>query len=177
MSDKPLVVTFQPELNSYYPAFSMRANEMGHVEVVGKTDEGGNVYDIAIAQSSSFPRLDRAAVSMAEMYKFRSYVAGDPIGQNNISFHFYFSKKSNDPNVNKIDPPTYPAISNKNDAVVRLVIDEFGVVESVKLIQSTGNDKLDNEAIKVGRSKKMRSMIVNGYPKRISTDLKVSFGK
>ena len=44
LSDKPVVVVYQPDLNIYYPSFSMRANETGSVEVSAKIDEIGGIF-------------------------------------------------------------------------------------------------------------------------------------
>lgn len=74
-----LIVVYQPDADAYYPSFSKRSGEQGEVVVKLIIDEGGNVEDIALMRSSSFPRLDRAATEIGKRYRFKPYVVnGSP---------------------------------------------------------------------------------------------------
>jgi protein TonB len=74
-----LVVVYQPDADAYYPSFSKRSGEQGTAVVRLIIDETGSVEDIALLQSSSFPRLDRAASEIGKRYRFKPYlVNGSP---------------------------------------------------------------------------------------------------
>jgi protein TonB len=69
-----LVVVYQPDADAYYPSFSKRSGEQGTVVVRLIISETGDVEDVAILQSSSFPRLDRAATDIGRRYRFKPFV-------------------------------------------------------------------------------------------------------
>ena len=74
-----LVVVYQPDADAYYPSFSKRSGEQGAVVVRLIIDETGSVEDVAILQSSTFPRLDRAATEIGKRYRFKPFlVNGSP---------------------------------------------------------------------------------------------------
>lgn len=74
-----LVVVFQPDADAYYPSFSKRSGEQGTVVVRLIISETGEVEDVAILQSSAFPRLDRAATDIGRRYRFKPFlVNGSP---------------------------------------------------------------------------------------------------
>ena len=74
-----LVVVYQPDADAYYPSFSKRSGEQGAVVVRLIIDENGNVEDVAMLQSSTFPRLDRAATDIGKRYRFKPFlVNGSP---------------------------------------------------------------------------------------------------
>ncbi len=74
-----LVVIYQPDADAYYPSFSKRSGEQGSVVVRLIIDETGSVEDVALLQSSSFPRLDRPATEIGKRYRFKPYlVNGSP---------------------------------------------------------------------------------------------------
>jgi protein TonB len=74
-----LEVLYQPDADAYYPSFSKRSGEQGTVIVRLIIDQAGNVEDIALLQSSSFPRLDRAASEIGRRYRFKPFVVnGSP---------------------------------------------------------------------------------------------------
>ena len=74
-----LVVVYQPDADAYYPSFSKRSGEQGTVVVRLIIDETGTVEDIALLQSSTFPRLDRAASEIGRRYRFKPFlVNGSP---------------------------------------------------------------------------------------------------
>ena len=75
-----LVVTYQPNADPYYPAFSKRAGEQGAVVVRLIINESGEVYEVALLQSSTFQRLDRAAIEIGRRYRFKPFlVNGAPV--------------------------------------------------------------------------------------------------
>jgi protein TonB len=69
-----LVVVYQPDADAYYPSFSKRSGEQGTVVVRLIISETGDVEDVALLQSSSFPRLDRAATDIGRRYRFKPFV-------------------------------------------------------------------------------------------------------
>ena len=74
-----LVVVYQPDADAYYPSFSKRSGEQGAVVVRLIIDETGSVEDVALMQSSTFPRLDRAASEIGKRYRFKPFlVNGSP---------------------------------------------------------------------------------------------------
>ena len=74
-----LVVVYQPDADAYYPSFSKRSGEQGAVVVRLIIDETGSVEDVALLQSSTFPRLDRAATEIGKRYRFKPLVVnGSP---------------------------------------------------------------------------------------------------
>lgn len=74
-----LVVEYQPDADAYYPSFSKRSGEQGTVVVRLIISEAGEVEDVAILQSSAFPRLDRAATDIGRRYRFKPFlVNGSP---------------------------------------------------------------------------------------------------
>ena len=74
-----LEVLYQPDADAYYPSFSKRSGEQGTVIVRLIIDQTGTVEDVALLQSSSFPRLDRAASEIGRRYRFKPFlVNGSP---------------------------------------------------------------------------------------------------
>ena len=74
-----LVVVYQPDADAYYPSFSKRSGEQGDVVVKLIIDESGNVEEVAMLKSSTFPRLDRAATEIGKRYRFKPFlVNGSP---------------------------------------------------------------------------------------------------
>jgi len=74
-----LEVLYQPDADAYYPSFSKRSGEQGTVIVRLIIDQTGAVEDVALLQSSTFPRLDRAASEIGRRYRFKPFlVNGSP---------------------------------------------------------------------------------------------------
>jgi protein TonB len=74
-----LVVVYQPDADPYYPSFSKRAGEQGEVVVRLIISESGEVEEARLLQSSSYPRLDRAAMEIGRRYRFKPYtINGSP---------------------------------------------------------------------------------------------------
>jgi len=74
-----LIVVYLPDADAYYPSFSKRSGEQGTVVVRLIISETGEVEDIALLQSSSYPRLDRAAADIGKRYRFKPFlVNGSP---------------------------------------------------------------------------------------------------
>ena len=74
-----LIVVYQPDADAYYPSFSKRAGEQGEVIVRLTIDETGVVEDVRLLQSSSYPRLDNAAMEIGKRYRFKPYlINGSP---------------------------------------------------------------------------------------------------
>ena len=74
-----LEVLYQPDADAYYPSFSKRSGEQGTVIVRLIIDQNGDVEEVALLQSSTFPRLDRAASEIGRRYRFKPFVVnGSP---------------------------------------------------------------------------------------------------
>ena len=74
-----LIVVYLPDADAYYPSFSKRSGEQGTVIVRLIISETGEVEDVALLQSSSYPRLDRAAADIGKRYRFKPFlVNGSP---------------------------------------------------------------------------------------------------
>ena len=75
--------------------------------------------------------------------------------------------------------PYYPSFSKRageqGEVVVRLIINEGGIVEDVALLRSSGFARLDGAAEQIGRRYRFKPYIVNGNPARISTNLLIKF--
>lgn len=75
--------------------------------------------------------------------------------------------------------PYYPSFSKRageqGEVVVRLIIDETGVVEEAVLLRSSGFTRLDRAAEQIGRRYRFKPYTVNGNPARISTNLLIKF--
>jgi len=91
-----LIVIYQPDADPYYPSFSKRAGEQGEVVVRLIIDETGVVEDARLLQSSSYPRLDRAAMEIGKRYRFKPYlINGSPTKiSTNLLIKFNINKKS-----------------------------------------------------------------------------------
>jgi periplasmic protein TonB len=75
--------------------------------------------------------------------------------------------------------PYYPSFSKRageqGEVVVRLIIDETGIVEDVALLRSSGFPRLDRAATEIGKRYRFKPYSVNGNPARISTNLLIKF--
>ena len=75
--------------------------------------------------------------------------------------------------------PYYPSFSKRageqGEVVVRLIIDEAGIVEEVALLRSSGFARLDRAATEIGKRYRFKPYSVNGNPARISTNLLIKF--
>lgn len=75
--------------------------------------------------------------------------------------------------------PYYPSFSKRageqGEVVVRLIINEGGIVEEVALLRSSGFARLDGAAEQIGRRYRFKPYVVNGNPARISTNLLIKF--
>ncbi|WP_231969470.1 energy transducer TonB [Polynucleobacter necessarius] len=68
-----LAIFYQPDADADYLSFSKRSGEQGAVVVRLIIDASGSVEDVALLQSSSFPRLDRAATEIGKRYRFKPF--------------------------------------------------------------------------------------------------------
>ena len=75
--------------------------------------------------------------------------------------------------------PYYPSFSKRageqGEVVVRLIIDETGIVEDVALLRSSGFARLDRAATEIGKRYRFKPYSVNVNPARISTNLLIKF--
>ena len=75
-----LIISYQPDADAYYPSFSRRSGEQGTVVVRLIINESGSVEDAPLLQTSTFPRLDRAASDIGKRYVFKPYlINGKPV--------------------------------------------------------------------------------------------------
>ncbi len=66
----PLRVVFAPDRRRYYPQAALRRGLGGRTLVRLTIDANGRVTSAAVAQTSGYPVLDRAAVALAYAYRF-----------------------------------------------------------------------------------------------------------
>ena len=71
---KLLQVSYQPDADKYYPSFSKRSGEQGDVVTRIYINQLGKADEVRLLQSSSFPRLDRAAIEISRRYEFRPFM-------------------------------------------------------------------------------------------------------
>ena len=73
----------------------------------------------------------------------------------------------------------YPSFSKRSgeqgEVVVKLIIDETGVVEEVAMLRSSTYPRLDRAATEIGKRYRFKPFLVNGSPARISTNLAIRF--
>lgn len=80
-----LEVLYAPDAEGYYPSFSRRACEQGSVDIQLLINQSGEVDDVIMMRSSTFPQLDRAAKQLAQRYRFKPYSPnGSPIRTNTL---------------------------------------------------------------------------------------------
>lgn len=80
-----LEVLYAPDAEGYYPSFSRRACEQGSVDVQLLINQSGDVDDVIMVRSSTFPQLDRAAKQLAQRYRFKPFSPnGSPIRTNTL---------------------------------------------------------------------------------------------
>lgn len=73
----------------------------------------------------------------------------------------------------------YPSFSKRSgeqgEVVVRLIINETGIVEDVALLRSSSFPRLDRAATDIGKRYRFKPFLVNDNPSRISTNLLIKF--
>jgi len=73
----------------------------------------------------------------------------------------------------------YPSFSKRSgeqgEVVVKLIIDETGLVEEVAMLRSSAYPRLDRAATEIGKRYRFKPFLVNGSPARISTNLAIRF--
>ena len=79
------------------------------------------------------------------------------------------------PDADPYDPSFSKRAGEQGEVVVRLIIDETGIVEDVALLRSSGFARLDRAATEIGRRYRFKPYSVNGNPARISTNLLIKF--
>lgn len=73
LEEGKLEVIFFPDANSYFPSDSKRYCEQGFVQVGIIVNTSGEVDDVTVLKSSSYPKLDRAARQIAQRYRFKPF--------------------------------------------------------------------------------------------------------
>ena len=78
----PVKITYQPDVNDYYPEASRRNNEEGRVMVHICVNVKGRVATAAVQTSSGHQLLDQAGVQVAKAFRFKPATrAGKPVEQ------------------------------------------------------------------------------------------------
>ncbi len=67
----PVKVTYMPDLQDYYPSVSRNLEEQGLVKVRVCVDVKGHPSQAEVAETSKYPRLDAAALKVAQRMRFR----------------------------------------------------------------------------------------------------------
>ena len=76
----PVKITFQPDVNDYYPEVSRRNNEEGRPVVKICVNATGKIDSVDIATTSGHPLLDEAALKVAKLMKFKPATSeGKPV--------------------------------------------------------------------------------------------------
>lgn len=85
-----LKILSAPNPEDFYPAFSKHAGESGSVRLLLKVDLAGRVTQVKIVKSSSFARLDQAAINLSSQFLFDvGLQAGQPsVFQTSIEVEF-----------------------------------------------------------------------------------------
>jgi protein TonB len=65
-----LKILSAPNPEDFYPAFSKHAGESGVVRLLLKVDPSGQVVQVKLVKSSSFARLDQAAINLSGQFLF-----------------------------------------------------------------------------------------------------------
>ena len=80
-----LEILYAPDAEGYYPSFSRRACEQGSVDVRLMINQSGEVDDVIMVRSSTYPQLDRAATQIAQRYRFKPFLQnGTPTRTNTL---------------------------------------------------------------------------------------------
>jgi protein TonB len=89
-----LVMVYRPDTEVFYPRLSKDIGEQGIVGVQLFINENGEVRSVSVVKSSSFARLDNAAMQLASRIRFRPYlVNGVPSRVNaGISIKFQLNR-------------------------------------------------------------------------------------
>lgn len=66
---KPMAYLYRPNISDFYPSKSKASGEEGLVEVNICYNTKGKVHDAAVATSSGFARLDKAAIRAAKKFR------------------------------------------------------------------------------------------------------------
>jgi protein TonB len=75
-----LIVAYHPEPDSFYPSFSKRSGEEGRVEIRLYISEDGYVESNEIIKSSGYANLDRAALQMSKLIRYKTVLSdGSPL--------------------------------------------------------------------------------------------------
>lgn len=69
-----LKILSAPNPEDFYPAFSKHAGESGSVRLLLKVEPSGRVAQVKIVKSSSFPRLDQAAMNLSKQFLFDAHI-------------------------------------------------------------------------------------------------------
>jgi TonB family protein len=120
--------TFHPDPANFYPAASRAAGEEGTVRLRLCYDEAGKVVESTLAQSSSFPRLDEAALLMGRVFRFKAVVASGVPKADCRVVPVRFSGSGNAPAAPRYGGPRMSASFKDIDVatLVRIIADSSG---------------------------------------------------
>ena len=178
LGDPYIHIAYAPDPLAYYPSFSKRSGESGDVEATFDINKSGDVENIKITKSSNFTRLDRAATEIISRYRFKPGRPGEKVAQNRVKYLLIFNSSQSENTV----PDKLKVIELKNNedwppnsVVERLIVDEGGTVRAVDVVQSSKNESLDYQALKIGAAYKFKPILVDGKPVLVSTKIVVTF--
>jgi TonB family protein len=188
-----LVVLYQPDADSYYPTFSKRAGEQGAVVIRLIINESGEVYEVALLQSSTLQRLDRAAIEIGKRYRFKPFLMnGAPVKiSTNLLIKFnlkddeqtskqYSQKRINISELTVVFAPLieayfFPEYLKSHEGTIvslELSIDEKGNVTSVTILNFY-DPSLKDKAEKMAMQYRFKPYLVNGIPTKVTTILEI----
>ena len=184
-----LKVVKQPDADALYPAFSRRAGEQGSAVVRLTIGKNGQVEAADLIRSSTFPRLDRAAIDIAKDYSFKPYlINGAPTLATtnlNIAFRLPESKDNTSvessnfitflPDPNKFYFPKSKENKESGVAIIEADINAEGAVTKTNPIQKTGFLGLDVGAMALVSKTIFKPTVVNGIPVVTKKKVQVTF--
>lgn len=87
-----LTILSAPNPEDFYPAFSKHAGESGSVRLLLKVDLSGRVTQVKIVKSSSYARLDQAAINLSKQFLFDPHIQAGQASTFQTSIEVEFKK-------------------------------------------------------------------------------------
>jgi periplasmic protein TonB len=88
-----LEILYAPDAEGYYPSFSRRACEQGSVDIRLMINQSGEVDEVIMVKSSTYPQLDRAAAQIAQRYRFKPFMLNGAPARTNTLLKVSFTLK------------------------------------------------------------------------------------
>lgn len=176
LGNKPLHVSYRPNLNNYYTQFSKGYAESGIVELALDINQNGVVKKVAIISSSGHARLDTSAIALAYAMIFNPYT-DDGKTQESLKLFVNFHKESMTPPVKVTNVASGVELLTgfQFQATVGAVANPDGFMESVFPIESSGQALIDYEALGYGSRHMLESFPINQSSEKQDIKLLITF--